>query len=120
MCAGPAPSRNLGRMRAPDDFDAFYKDARSRLLLQAYALTGDLPASRAAVRDAFVVTWHHWRKVSRLEDPEAWTRSRACTHAQRRHTAKLWHRERGLDPQAKATLDALAKLPLTQRRVLLL
>ena len=35
-------------MIAPDEFDAFYKDARDRLLLQTYALTGDLPASRSA------------------------------------------------------------------------
>jgi DNA-directed RNA polymerase specialized sigma24 family protein len=107
-------------MRDPDEFDQFYKDVRTRLLLLTYCLTGDLPSSRAAVRDAFVVTWHHWRKVSRLEDPEAWTRARACSHAQRRHTAKLWHREKGLDPEVKATLDALGKLPVTQRRVLLL
>ena len=107
-------------MKDPSEFDQFYKDVRDRLLVLTYCLTGDLSSSRAAVRDAFVVTWHHWRKVSRLEDPEAWTRSRACTHAQRRHTAKLWHREKGLDPEAKATLDALARLPLTQRRVLLL
>ncbi|WP_085874595.1 MULTISPECIES: sigma-70 family RNA polymerase sigma factor [unclassified Nocardioides] len=107
-------------MRDPDEFDQFYKDVRTRLLLLTYCLTGDLPSSRAAVRDAFVVTWHHWRKVSRLEDPEAWTRARACSHAQRRHTAKLWHREKGLDPEVKTTLDALGKLPVTQRRVLLL
>ncbi|MBI2244000.1 MAG: hypothetical protein HYU55_08675, partial [Nocardioides sp.] len=80
----------------------------------------DLGSSRAAVRDAFVVASHHWRKVSRLEDPEAWVRVRACAHAQRRHTAKLWHREKGLDPEVKATLDALGKLPLVQRKVLLL
>ena len=61
-------------MRNPDDFDAFYKAARHRLLLQTYALTGDLPAARGAVRDAFVHAWHHWRKVSRLEDPESWVR----------------------------------------------
>jgi DNA-directed RNA polymerase specialized sigma24 family protein len=109
-----------GAMRDPDEFDQFYKDVRTRLLLLTYCLTGDLPSSRAAVRDAFVVAWHHWRKVSRLEDPEAWTRARACSHAQRRHTAKLWHREKGLDPEVKTTLDALGKLPVTQRKVLLL
>jgi DNA-directed RNA polymerase specialized sigma24 family protein len=109
-----------GAMRDPDEFDQFYKDVRTRLLLLTYCLTGDLPSSRAAVRDAFVVTWHHWRKVSRLEDPEAWTRARACSDAQRRHTAKLWHREKGLDPEVKTTLDALGKLPVTQRKVLLL
>ncbi len=107
-------------MRDPDQFDEFYKDVRTRLLLLTYCLTGDLPSSRAAVRDAFVVTSHHWRKVLRLEDPEAWVRVRACAHAQRRHTAKLWHREKGLDPEVKATLDALGKLPFVQRKVLLL
>lgn len=107
-------------MKDPDEFDQFYKDVRGRLLLLTYCLTGDLPASRNAVRDAFVATWHHWRKVSRLEDPEAWTRVRACGRAQRRHTAKLWHREKDLDPEVRATLDALGKLPLSQRRVLLL
>lgn len=107
-------------MKDPDEFDQYYKDVRSRLLVLTYCLTGDLPASRGAVRDAFVVSWHHWAKVSRLEDPEAWTRVRACSHAQRRHTAKLWHREKGLDPEVKATLDALGKLPIAQRRMLLL
>ena len=107
-------------MKDLDEFDQFYKDVRGRLLLLTYCLTGDLPASRNAVRDAFVAAWHHWRKVSRLEDPEAWTRVRACGRAQRRHTAKLWHREKDLDPGVRATLDALGKLPMTQRRVLLL
>ncbi len=120
MCATALPSRNFGWMRAPDDFDAFYKDARSRLLLQAYALTGDLPASRSAVRDAFIVAWHHWRKVSRLDDPESSVRPHAWAHAQRRHSARVWHRDKSLDPDVRATLDALGKLTIAQRKVLLL
>lgn len=107
-------------MRDPDEFDAFYKDARERLLLQTYAITGDLAASRSAVRDSFVVCWHHWRKVSRLEDPEGWARPRAWAHAQRRHTARLGHRDKGLDPEVQATLDALAKLSTIQRKTLVL
>lgn len=107
-------------MTEPDQFDQFYKDVRTRLLLLTYCLTGDLSSSRAAVRDAFVVAWHHWRKVTRVEDPEGWVREHACRHAQRRHTAKLWHREKSLDAEVKATLDALAKLSMTQRRVLLI
>ena len=107
-------------MRNPDEFDAFYKDARDRLLLQTYALTGDLPASRSAVRDSFVLAWHHWRKVSRLDDPEAWARPHAWSHAQRRHTARLRHRDKGMDPEVRATLDALGRLPTTQRKILLL
>lgn len=107
-------------MRNPDEFDAFYKNARDRLLLQTYALTGDLPAARSAVRDSFIVAWHHWRKVSRLEDPEASVRPHAWAHAQRRHTARLWHRDKHLDPEIKATLDALGRLPILQRRALVL
>jgi DNA-directed RNA polymerase specialized sigma24 family protein len=103
-----------------DEFDAFYKAARGRLLVQTYALTGDLPAARSAVRDAFVAAWHHWRKVSRLDDPEGWVRPHAWQHAQRRHTARIWHRDKGLDADSRATLDALSKLSLTQRKVLLL
>ncbi len=65
-------------MRDPEEFDAFYKDARDRLLVQTFALTGDVRASRSAVRDTFVVAWHHWRKVSRDGDPESWARPHAC------------------------------------------
>ena len=103
-----------------EEFDAFYKSVRGRLLVQTYALTGDLPASRSAVRDAFVAAWHHWRKVSRLADPESWVRPQAWQHAQRRHTTRIWHRDKSLDADSRATLDALSKLSLTQRKVLLL
>lgn len=107
-------------MRQPDDFDAFYKDARERLLAQTYAMTGDLGASRRAVRDAFVVAWHRWRKLSRLEQPEDVVRPHAWRLAQRNHTARVWHREKDLTPEVRATLDALGKLPVAQRRALVL
>lgn len=107
-------------MRDPDAFDTFYKETRERLLLQTYALTGDLAASKAAVRDAFVLAWHHWRKVERLEDPETAVRPNAWRHAQRRHTARLWHREKGLDPEVKDTFDILGQLTMRQRKALLL
>lgn len=102
------------------EFDAFYKAARERLLLQAYALTGDLGAARSAVRDAFVMTWHHWRKISRLEDPESSVRPHAWRHAARRASVRPWHKEKGLDADNRATLDALAALTANQRRALLL
>lgn len=107
-------------MRSPEAFDAFYAATRDRLLLEAYALTGDLPASRTAVRDAFVVAAHHWGKVSRLEDPEAWVRPLAHGRAQRRHNARIWHRDKSLDAETAATLEALAKLTGTQRKALVL
>ena len=103
-----------------ESFETFYKDVRSGLLVQTYALTGDLQASQKAVRDAMVVAWHHWRKVSRLEDREEYVRPLAWSRALRRSQARWWSRMKGLDPEVAATLDALAKLPVTQRRVLLL
>lgn len=103
-----------------EDFDAFYKRTRDRLLLQTWALTGDLTAARGAVRHTYVAAWHHWDKVTRHQDPEAWARPQAWAHAQRRHTARLGHRDKDVDAGVRATLDALAQLPVTQRRVLLL
>ncbi|MDH2413651.1 hypothetical protein [Nocardioides sp. CER19] len=104
----------------PDAFETFYKDVRGRLLLQTWSLTGDLPAAQKAVRDALVIGWHHWRKISRLEDPESFVRPQAWSHALRRHTARPFHRERGFDEGIRATLASLAKLPTMQRKVLLL
>lgn len=114
------PSMSSDKTREPDEFDAFYKDARERLLVQTYCLTGDLAASRRAVRDAFIVAWHCWRKVSQLDNPESMVRPLAWQFAQRRHTTRVWHREKDIDPFVKATLDALGKLTISQRKAVLL
>jgi DNA-directed RNA polymerase specialized sigma24 family protein len=110
----------VGAMSDAELFDAYYAESRERLLALAFALTGDLPASRGAVRDAFVAAWHHWRKVRRLDDPDTWVRPQVWSRAQRRHTARIWHRDRRLDPEVRATLDALSKLSLVPRKALLL
>ncbi len=107
-------------MRSPETFDAYYVETRQRLLHEAYALTGDAPASRAAVRDAYVVTWHQWRKVGGLDDRDGYIRPIAFRRARRRHTARIWHRDKSLDPEARTTLDALSKLTPRQRELLVL
>ncbi len=101
-------------------FDDFYREVRDRLLLQTYALTGDRATARRAVRDAFVAAAHHWSSVERAEDPEAVVREMAWGRAQRRHGARPWHRDKDVDEGVRATLDALASLSGTQRRVLVL
>ena len=103
-----------------ESYDSFYRATRRQLLHQAFALTGDLPAAQSAVRDAYVGAWQHWRKVRRLADPLDWVRPRAWQLAQRRHTARIWHRNKGLSAEHTQVLDALSKLPVAQRRVLLL
>ncbi len=102
------------------DFDRFYLSERKDLLLQTFALTGDLTASRAAVEDAFVLSRHHWRKVRLLEDPIQWVRPRAWSIAQRRSVGRIWHRVKGADEDQKTVLKALGALPETQRKLLLL
>ena len=67
-----------------------------------------------------VVAWHHWRKVSRLDQPEDYVRPLAWTRAQRRSSARWWARQKDIDADTRATLDALGKLSSTQRKVLLL
>ena len=47
-------------------------------------------------------------------------RPHVLTHAQRRHTARIFHRDRKLDPELRATLDALHSLPLVSRKALVL
>lgn len=107
-------------MGREEKFDSFYHATRRALVTQTFALTGDLPAAQAAVRDAYIAAWHHWRKVAAAPDPEQWVRPLAWRLAQRRHTARIWHRTKGLDPAQAAVLDAIAKLPVGQRRTVLL
>src|SRR3954465_9743306 len=106
-------------MSDAERFDAFYAASRDRMLVLAFALTGDLAASRGAVRDPYIAVWHHWAKVKRLDDPESWVRPHVWSHAQRRHTARIWHRDRRIDPELRATPGALPHVPVPSRRALL-
>src|SRR5215212_2225007 len=108
-------------MPTAEEFDEFYATTRRRLVLQTFALTGDLGASRTAVRDAYVAARHHWKKVGRTADPEQWVRPRAWTTAQRRRTARRpWHREKRLSADQTALFEALHKLSDAQRKSLVL
>lgn len=108
-------------MKDPGSFEAFYASARQRLLTQTYAVTGgDLTASRSAVRDAFIRAAHHWERVSRRRDPEAWVRLRAWKMAGRRHALRLGRKHTPDDESVAATLAALAKLTPAQRKTLIL
>ena len=104
------------------EFETFYKDVRSRLLLQTWALTGDLTAGRKAVQDALIIAWHHWRKVGRLGrvEREDWVRPIAWRYALRRHSVPHFHRPQDGDEEARATVEALGQLTLEERKVLLL
>lgn len=105
---------------AEESFDSLYRSTRRALLLQTFAVTGDLPVARAAVRAAYVSAWRHWRTVAALEDPAGWLRARAWRHARRRHTVGARRRSPAPSPEQRAVLDALGRLPGADRRALVL
>lgn len=107
-------------MPTAEEFDEFYVSTRRDLILQTFALTGDLAASRTAVRDSYVAARHHWHKVGNTGDPLGWVRPRAWSRAQARHSISPWHRERHINADQTATLEALHKLRDAQRRTLVL
>jgi DNA-directed RNA polymerase specialized sigma24 family protein len=107
-------------MPTAEEFDEFYVTTRRRLVLQTFLLTGDLGASRSAVRDAYVAARHHWGKVGRAELPEQWVRPRAWSTAQRRHTARPWRREKSLTPEQTKLFEALQRLSDVERKTLVL
>ncbi len=107
-------------MPTAEEFDEFYVNTRRRLVLQTYAVTGDLTAARTGVRDAYVAARHHWSKVGRMDQPEHWVRPRAWTIAQRRHSTRPWHKEKSLSPEQAEILEALHALPDAQRKALVL
>ncbi len=105
-------------------FDDLYRATRSDVLLQTFLLTGDLTAASGAVKDAYAITWQHWPKVlkrqAKGEEPLSYLRPLAWRLAQRRHTGRIWHSNKGMADDHKQVLDALHKLGSSPRRVLLL
>jgi DNA-directed RNA polymerase specialized sigma24 family protein len=106
-------------MRPDVGFDACYRSSRGTLLNETFLLTGDVHAALSAVREAFVIAWQHWDRVTPLADPLEYVRPLAWRVALRHHRGRIWHRNKGITDQDKATLDALHRLPLTSRRLLL-
>jgi DNA-directed RNA polymerase specialized sigma24 family protein len=105
-------------MKDTEAFEELYLSTRDRLLVQAYALTGDLTAARAGVRHAFVAAAHHWPKVSQLADKEAWLRPEVWSYAQRRQTTK--RKDQATEPLVKIQLESFAKLSPQRRKLLVL
>jgi RNA polymerase sigma-70 factor (sigma-E family) len=122
----------VGRLAVnSDDFDAFYRSTRQRLLGVVYLLTGDLAEAQDAVQEAFIRAWQRWDTVRALANPEAWVRVVACRVATSRwrstRSRLKAHRRHGIDeavaPPDPLVLDlviALRRLPLEQRVALTL
>ncbi len=115
-----------------DEFDAFYTASYSRLVHQLHAMIGDREEAADCVQEAFARAWSHRARLDRARSPEAWVRTTAYRIAVSRwRRLRLGRRnpDRALqaqthvaapEPDRVALIDALAKLPLDQRRALVL
>jgi RNA polymerase sigma-70 factor (ECF subfamily) len=115
---------------ADRDFDDFYATNYGRLVVQLYAVTGNLPDAEDAVQEAFARASVHWGRVRAYELPEAWVRRVALNVAftgLRRARRVMEVLIRAAPPPAPplpgATLElveALGRLALPFRQVLVL
>ena len=122
----------IGAVVADEGFTVFFEGAYPRVVGQLRLLTGDLAAAEDAAQEAFVRAASRWRQLSRYDQPEAWVRMTAFRLAidqlrrarrQRRLLARLGTRrapDAELDPQDRAVVEALGRLPLPMREVLVL
>ncbi|MEU4788630.1 SigE family RNA polymerase sigma factor [Micromonospora tulbaghiae] len=108
-----------------------YAGSFRRLVVQLYAVTGDLSEAQEAVQEAFTKALVAPGRFARLENPEAWLRRVAVNVARSRH-----RRRRVLDrlllrigpppavadrsPEHLALLAAMRELPEGQRTALAL
>jgi RNA polymerase sigma-70 factor (ECF subfamily) len=65
-------------------FAELYRACYRRLVLTAYAMTGDLGAAEELTQEAFTVAYGKRGRVSRLDSPEAWLRTVVVNLARRR------------------------------------
>jgi RNA polymerase sigma-70 factor, ECF subfamily len=117
---------------ADEEFTAFFHGAYPRVVGQLRLLTGDLASAEDIAQEAFVRAASRWRQLARYDQPEAWVRRTAFRLAidllrrarrHRRLLERLGARAEPdveLHPQDRAVVEALLRLPLPQREVLVL
>jgi RNA polymerase sigma-70 factor (ECF subfamily) len=117
---------------AVPDFDELYAANYADLTVQLYAYFGDRQEAQDVVQEAFCRALARWRAVSRYDDPVAWVRrvawNLAVSRWRRTRTAVNFVRRQprteaqldGPTPERVALVAALATLPPTQRRAVVL
>jgi RNA polymerase sigma-70 factor, ECF subfamily len=115
---------------ADHDFDDFYASNYGRVVVQLYAVTGNLPDAEDAVQEAFARASIHWGRVRAYELPEASVRRVALNVAftglrRARRVLEVLTRAQPPPPPplpgaALELVEALGRLPLPFRQVLVL
>jgi RNA polymerase sigma-70 factor, ECF subfamily len=117
--------------RRGDDLDALYAAAYRRLVVQMYAICGNLADAEDAVQEAFITALRKRRALRSVHNPEAWVRTVALHRLHRgwRHAAVVRRHEaavRGPEPTVEvgpehvALVTALGRLDPHQREVVVL
>ncbi|MEH0845098.1 SigE family RNA polymerase sigma factor [Micromonospora sp. CPCC 205711] len=112
------------------DFTDFYQAHFHRLAVQLYAYLGDHAEAQDLTQEAFCRLLERWGRVSGYDDPSAWVRRVAwnlATSRLRRVRTAVRHLARqreehvaGPEPDRVALVRALATLPASQRRAIVL
>ena len=110
-------------MARADTYGAYYREARSRLLHQVYAYTGNTEVAQRSLADAFVSAGHHWRKLVDNPDKDAWLRERAFRASGRpqNRSRKPWYvSAMNTADEHRPLLGVLATLEPTDRKLIVL
>lgn len=119
-------------MGAPDDYvREIYDAAYRRLVIQVFAVGGDLTDAEDAVQEAFVKALARPRAFEEINNPEAWLRTVALNHLRNRwRHASVVRRMQGkvpgptepveLGPDHVALVAALGRLDLPHRTTVVL
>ncbi len=117
--------------REAEGIDALYAASYRRLVVQMYAICGDLTDAEDAVQEAFVTAIRKRRTLRTVDNPEAWVRTVALRRLHRgwRHLAVV-RRQQALDrppaqvvevgPEHVALVAALGLLDPGQREAVVL
>ena len=118
-------------MAGTPDLDELYDASYRRLVVQLYALCGDLADAEDAVQEAFVTALRKRSDFAQVSNPEAWVRTvalnqlrRGWRHAAvvRRYQAKVPGPQGAVEvgPEHVAIVTALAEVDADQRQVVVL
>jgi RNA polymerase sigma factor (sigma-70 family) len=111
--------------------DELYSASYRRLVVQMYAICGDLADAEDAVQEGFVAALRKRRQLASVDNPEAWVRTTALhhLHSRWRHAAvvrKYQPRVPGpqptheIGPEYVAIVSALGQVDQAHREVVVL
>lgn len=119
---------SMDRM-AGTDFDTFCQENYPSVERLALFITGDRADAQEVAQETFVRAFSHWRKVSGLASPEAWSHrvaaNLAISTARRARVRRAFVPDRpqvvdGPEPLDAELMDALRELSPAQRAVVVL